>query len=154
MATPFVVERTAVVPAPPAAVYPLLVDFHRWTAWSPWEDIDPAMQRTYAGAEAGVGASYAWKGNRKAGAGSMEITDVTPDQRVQVRLRFLKPFPADNQIVFDLTPQGAGTRVLWRMTGESSGLGGLMARFGLMDKLVGKDFEKGLSRLAAAAAAS
>lgn len=47
-------------------IHALLTDFHAWTCW-PWEDIDPAMSRTYSGPEAGVGAGYAWEGNKKAG---------------------------------------------------------------------------------------
>ena len=46
---------------------------HQWTRWSPWEDVDPDLHRAYSGAEEGVGAVYAWSGNRKAGAGRMEI---------------------------------------------------------------------------------
>ena len=67
--------REATIPAPRDAVYALLVDFHRWTEWSPWEDLDPDLYRTYSGPPSGVGAVYEWVGNRKAGAGRMEITD-------------------------------------------------------------------------------
>lgn len=31
----FRVERSLAVKAPANAVYPLVADFHRWTAWSP-----------------------------------------------------------------------------------------------------------------------
>ncbi len=72
----FEVTRETTIPASRAAVYALLVDFHRWREWSPWEDIDPRLSRTYSGPDAGVGAIYEWVGNRKAGAGRMEITDV------------------------------------------------------------------------------
>src|SRR3712207_9167581 len=67
---------------------------------SPWEDVDPDMQRTHSGPEAGVGARYAWKGNRKAGEGSMEITGSTSD-RVDIDLDFLKPFENQNKVALD-----------------------------------------------------
>jgi len=35
-----------------------IVDFHRWTAWSPWEDLDPDLQRSYSGPDAGTGSVY------------------------------------------------------------------------------------------------
>ena len=57
----FHVERSAAVPAPPAAVFPLIDDFHRWPEWSPWEKMDPALQRSYSGPASGLGAGYAWK---------------------------------------------------------------------------------------------
>ena len=63
----YTVERSAIVDAPAGRVYEQISDFHLWPAWSPWEGIDPAMQRTYSGSERGTGAAYAWSGNRKAG---------------------------------------------------------------------------------------
>lgn len=53
----YTVEREVHVDAPPAAIYERLVDFHRWTAWSPFEDLDPDMERTYSGAESSSGTS-------------------------------------------------------------------------------------------------
>ncbi|MBA2953643.1 transcriptional regulator [Nocardioides sp. MAH-18] len=145
----YTVVRTAVVPADPATVHALVNDFHQWRVWSPWEDLDPDLQRTYSGPDRGVGARYAWKGNRKAGEGSMEITASEPEH-IDVRLAFLKPFSATNDVRFTLTPTDAGTTVEWRMDGEQKGFWGFVGRFMNMDKLVGKDFEKGLARLQAA----
>ena len=50
-------------------------------------------------------------------------------------------------------PSGAGTEVTWRMAGEQKGINAVFARFFDLDKLVGKDFEKGLARLKALAEA-
>ena len=148
----YTVERSITMKAPAPRVHGLVDDFHQWTKWSPWEDLDPELQRTYSGPDQGVGAHYAWTGNRKAGAGSMEITGSTPEeivdapalpQAVQVhqhRLRFS----------FDAGRRGY-TNVSWRMDGEQTGLMSSSARFMNMDKLVGPDFEKGLARLKAAA---
>ncbi len=145
------VSRSIPVEADPARVHGLVNDFREWRAWSPWEDLDPALERTYEGPEAGVGARYSWRGNRKAGEGSMELTSSTP-QRIEVALTFLRPFKASNQVTFDLVPSSGGsTDVTWTMTGEQKGLMGVLGKVIPMDKLVGKDFEKGLARLKAAA---
>ena len=53
----FRIERTILVDAPPEAAFARVNDFHRWTEWSPWEGIDPAMKRTYGGPPAGVGTT-------------------------------------------------------------------------------------------------
>ena len=148
----FAVSRSTTVIADPARVHGLINSFHEWTAWSPWEDLDPELQRDYTGPESGVGARYAWSGNRKAGQGSMEITSSTPDE-IGVRLAFLRPFKASNVVTFSLVPAVDGTEVTWLMTGEQRGLMGLVGRVVSMDKLVGKDFEKGLTRLKAVAEA-
>ncbi len=104
------VRRSIHIDAPTDRVRDHLVDFHAWQAWSPWEDIDPAMERTHGGPDAGEGASYAWSGNRKAGAGRMEITDIR-DEQVVVDLVFTRPFRAANTITFVLTARDGGTGV-------------------------------------------
>ncbi len=148
----YVVSRSTTVVVDPARVHGLINSFHEWTAWSPWEDIDPALQREYAGPDSGVGARYAWSGNRKAGQGAMEITSSSPDE-IRLRIDFLKPVKATNRVVFSLTPAADGTEVTWLMTGEQRGLMALVGRLVPMDRLVGKDFEKGLTRLKAVAEA-
>ena len=149
----FEVVREVTIPAPRATVFDLLVDFHRWPEWSPWEDIDPNMQRTYSGSPSGVGAVYEWDGNRKAGAGRMEITSADAPSRLQLALQFLKPFKSSNTTTFELDERDGATRVTWRMVGPKTFMTRVMGIFASMDKMVGGDFEKGLARLADAAKA-
>jgi hypothetical protein len=149
----FEVTRSAVIPAPAEAIFPLVNSFHEWTKWSPWEAVDPAMERSYSGGESGVGAKYAWSGNRKAGAGTMEIVRTDQPRTIEIRLEFTKPFKAVNPTTFTFAPSGTGTQVTWTMTGENKGLGKVFALFMNMDKMVGTDFERGLASLAAAATA-
>jgi hypothetical protein len=147
----FEVARSTTIAAPRDRVHDLIDDFRRWRAWSPWEEVDPALRRDYSGAGQGVGARYAWEGNRKAGKGDMEIV-ASDAEHVEVRLRFEKPWKATNRVVFELRPAGArATEVTWRMMGTTSGLSALFSRIVSMDRMVGKDFEKGLGRLEAAA---
>jgi len=143
-------SRATTIDAEAALIHGFIDDFHEWPKWSPWEDVDPDLRRTYAGPDSGVGAHYAWAGNRKAGEGSMEITSSTPEQ-IGIRLTFLKPWKASNQVTFTLAPTGHGTEVTWRMTGEHKGFAGMIMKTFGMDRLVGKDFDKGLTRLKATA---
>ena len=144
------VRRSATVAASPQVVFDLIADFHRWSEWSPWEDLDPAMQRTFSGAAAGVGAVYEWDGNRKAGKGRMEITGADAPSRVQVAIQFIKPFKSSSTATFDLAGSGNSTNVTWRMVGPKTIATRIMGIFKSMDKMIGPDFEKGLDRLAAA----
>ena len=82
----------------------------------------------------------------------MEITSSTPDE-IGLRLAFLRPFRSSNVVTFSLVPAVDGTEVTWLMTGEQRGLMGLVGKVVSMDKLIGKDFEKGLTRLKAVAEA-
>lgn len=143
----FLVERTTTVSASPEKIHALIDDFHNWTRWSPWEGADPELKRTYTGPDAGVGASYSWAGNRKAGAGSMTITDSKPGQIVVLDLFFTKPFKAENKTTFTIDPGPNGSEVTWAMSGENNWLFTLIGKVFPMDKVVGKDFEKGLAQL-------
>ena len=135
--------------APPSAVYAEVADFRRWRGWSPWEDADPALERNYDGADSGVGATYAWSGNRKAGAGTMEVTAADEPSSLDVELKFLKPFKATNSVRFAFTAIDGGTEVVWTMSGATNFMTKVMGVFFPMDKVVGGDFEKGLAALAA-----
>ncbi|MBP6632261.1 MAG: SRPBCC family protein [Kofleriaceae bacterium] len=143
----FRIERRTEVGAPPATVFAHLEDLRRWRGWSPWEGLDPNLERTYDGAERGVGASYAWKGNKKAGAGRMTITDSRPGERLELRLQFTAPFAATHTTTFTLVPNPAGTEVRWLMEGKNGFGSKVFAVFVDLDALIGKDFEKGLASL-------
>lgn len=143
----FTVERSASIAAPPQRIYEQIANFHNWTNWSPWEDVDPELRRTYSGAESGTGAIYAWSGNRKAGQGRMEIIDASAPSRVRIDLAFEKPWKARNDTLFFIQPEGSGSRVTWSMTGRKSLVMKVMGLVMSMDKMIGPDFEKGLQRL-------
>ena len=146
----YTVTRSVETIAAPAEVHAFVDDFHKWSAWSPWEDIDPTMQRSYSGPDAGVGAHYEWKGDGKVGQGEMTIETSTP-QSIGIRLAFLKPFAAVCPTRFDFEPVGSGTRVTWTMQGENRGIMVLLAPLLRIQQSVGKDFDRGLARLKAAA---
>lgn len=146
----YLVERSTLVHAPVERVHDRVANFHQWVTWSPWEDLDPELERVYSGPDAGVGSRYAWSGNRRAGRGSMEVTADSAEV-VELRLEFLKPFRSTSDVAFVLTPVASGTEVTWRMQGEQTGLMGVVGRVVTMDKVIGKDLERGLGRLKAVA---
>jgi hypothetical protein len=112
------------------------------------------MRRTFSGTESGVGAVYEWNGNRKAGAGRMEIIQAVAPSKVEIALQFLKPFKASSTTAFTLDEANGGTLVTWRMVGRKTFMTRLMSIFMSMDKMVGPDFEKGLAQLTTAAQAA
>jgi hypothetical protein len=152
----FVVERAARVDAPSSNVLERIVDLRRWQAWSPWEDVDPQLRRDYGGADSGVGATYAWEGNRRAGKGRMEIVGVEATGGtavVTIGVHFVKPFKSESTSVFRLDDDGGATAVTWTMTGPRTLMTKVMGVFTSMDKVLGPDLEKGLDRLKSAAEA-
>ena len=146
----FRVERHITIDRPAGEIFPLLDDFRAWSQWSPWEDLDPALRRTFKGADRGVGAIYEWEGNSKVGKGHMEIIRSDVPTHITIDLSFIRPFKAENAAAFDLEPQGGGTEVSWAIYGPLPFVSKLMGVFVSMDRLMGKDFERGLARLKAA----
>lgn len=147
----FHVSRSMDIQAPPEAIYPHIANFRQWPAWSPFEKLDPNMQKTYTGPDSGVGAAYAWDGNSQAGKGSCEITDAVAPTRLNMLLHFDRPFVCDNDVVFTLEPQGGSTRVTWDMQGPSAFMSKVMCVFVDMQKMVGSQFDEGLGNLKAIA---
>jgi uncharacterized protein YndB with AHSA1/START domain len=141
------VQRAATVKSPPERIFAAISDFHQWGSWSPWENKDPAMTRTFGGAASGSGAIYAWDGNKNVGSGRMEILEASMPSKVVIQLDFLKPFEAHNTAEFTMLPQGDGTNVTWVMHGPAALMSRVMQVFINMDRMIGKDFEIGLANL-------
>jgi hypothetical protein len=146
----FRVQRTALINAPSDKVFPLINDVKAWTAWSPYEKKDPAMKRSYGAVTAGKGATYAWDGDKNVGQGSMEIVESSP-RKIVLKLDFLKPFEAHNMGEFLLEPKGDSTSVTWAIYGPSPYMSKVVGTFMNIDDMIGRDFEKGLADLKAAA---
>jgi hypothetical protein len=146
----FRVQRVALINAPSEKIFPLINDMKAWTGWSPYEKKDPAMKRTYGAVSAGKGATYAWEGNKEVGQGSMEIVESSP-RKIVLKLDFLKPFEAHNMGEFLLEPKGDSTSVTWAIYGPSPYMSKVVGTFMNIDDMIGRDFEKGLADLTAAA---
>ncbi len=105
------------------------------------------MRHTYTAPNQGVGQSMAWTGNRKVGQGSMTIIDAKTDDRVALNVAILKPFKTTNTVDIVLTATDGSTLVQWIMRGRQSLLMQAVDLVKSMDKLLGKDCERGLANL-------
>ena len=141
------VERQVAIKAPPEKVFALIDSFPAWKSWSPYERLDPNMQRTVGGPPSGVGATYAWSGNSQAGAGSMRIIEATAPQRIVIQLEFTKPLVGHDTTTFLLSPRGDSTVVTWQVRGPNPYIAKLLTMFVPMDKMLGPQFEEGLGNL-------
>ena len=147
MGRPFRIERSAALRASPEAVFAVISDLGRWEAWSPYAAMDPATVSTLSGDPASVGGSYEWKGP-KMGAGRMEITSISPGERVVMKLEFFAPMKATNEATFSVAPTpSGGTTVTWAMTGERPWAMVVLAMLLRLDRMVEGQFDQGLARL-------
>lgn len=145
----FRIERSVSIDAPAAEIFPHLNDLRKSNVWSPWVKLDPNASYRFDGPESGVGASSAWDGNNQIGAGRQTIIETRPNELVQLRLEFLRPFKATNTAEFALEPVGGRTVVSWSLVGENNFVCRLVMLFINQDKMIGGQFEKGLAELKA-----
>ncbi len=132
----FTVRRSTCIEASPEKVWALVDDFHRWAMWSPYEDLDPVMRRTYSEPAAGEGAVYAWKSSGRAGAGRMEMAESSPS-KVVVHVHRAK---AHDVAEFTFRSANGATEVTWSLQGTGSFLA---------KRITAHDFETGLANLKA-----
>jgi len=143
----FTMSRSAKFNAPPDKIFPHVNDFHKWEAWSPWAKIDPNAKIAFEGPPSGTGAAMKWEGNCKVGVGTMTITESVPSNVIRFRLDFEKPMKSTQTAEFSFLPEGKGTVVQWSMAGKNSAMGRVMGLFMNCEKMIAKQFDKGLANL-------
>lgn len=144
--TEYRVERTATIDAPVELVYEQVNNHKNRNAWSPWEEMDPDMEKSYEGPETGVGAIYRWTGNDSVGTGSLEIIESVPSEYIKSKLIFTEPWQSESTIEWRFEDTDEGTKATWSTSGELPGYLFWMGEED-MDEMMGADFEKGLGKL-------
>jgi hypothetical protein len=145
----FRIVRATTISAPTEKVFDQVNDFHNWEAWSPWAKLDPQAKNTFEGPSSGKGAIFKWSGNSEVGEGKMTLTESRPPELVAIKLEFIRPFAATNDVEFTFHPASGDTIVTWSMSGKNNFMGKAMCLVMNMDKTVGGDFEKGLASMKA-----
>lgn len=140
------IARSTAVAAPPGAVMDLIEDFHQWKRWSPWDKLDPTQVVTIGGAPRGVGATYHWVGTKN-GEGRMEMVEAHPNALVGVQLEFVKPFASRSRCDFNIHRTENGCTVEWSMIGHNNFMAKAFGLFVNMERMLGRDFERGLAEL-------
>ena len=143
----YTVSRSTLINAPADKLHAIINTPREFEKWSPYSPKDPQMKNTYSGPASGVGARNEFAGNNQVGQGSVEIIRSTAPSEVAMRLIMVKPFAADNEVIYSLKPQSAGTQVTWAMTAKNPYFAKVIGVFINMDKMIGGDFEEGLQKL-------
>jgi len=142
------VFRTIEINKPRSDVFAYLKYLKKQEEWSPWQKKDPNMEKKFTGTDGTVGAVSYWNGNKEVGEGEQEITKIIEGERMEGELRFLKPWKSTSNCYLQADEIGVkSTKVTWGFTGKNKFPFSIMMLFMSMDKMVGKDFEEGLSDL-------
>jgi hypothetical protein len=142
----FHVERSIRIQAPAAQIFPLINDFRRWDAWTPFNK-DPAMKKTYSGSAQGEGAMYAWAGNKDVGTGDITIRQSEAPHKIVFDLHMVAPFEGRNVATIRLDESAGGTTVTWSLDDRHNLMLKVMRLLIDLDKKIGGEFETGLARL-------
>lgn len=129
--------------APIDKVFPYLSNIKLGSEWSPFEKVDPNMKKEY------VGSKLIFEGNKDAGAGSVEILKVVPNELVELKLIMTAPLKAENKIEYRVVPEDGGTRFTWSMSGDGGYITKLMTVFMDCEKMITDQFNKGMDNLQA-----
>lgn len=141
-------RRAIVTSASADTVFAIFSDLGRWREWSPYDKRDPEMKTELTTPSTGLGARYAWDGNKEVGAGRMTITAIHPGRSIDMRLEFDRPFKCDNHVEWRVDEENGQRRITWSMDGKDAPLmPRIVGLFIDMDKMVGKDWEAGLETL-------
>lgn len=141
----FNVERQIEIEAPLDSVFALVENVETLVAWNPWSKLDPDAENTLSDSLNGEGAYWYWNGE-VIGKGSMTISGIDINKRIDYILRFDEPKMNPSDIIFYFKSSSLGTQVTWINRGNLNYPIGRY--FGLMmDGMLGPDFEQGLIQL-------
>lgn len=145
----YAIEREIVINKPKTEVFNYLKHIKNQDQYSVWNRNDPTMKKTYTGTDGTVGFIYAWESNNKnVGKGEQEITAITEGEKIDMKLHFKEPFEAnDDAYMVTEAVSDTQTKVKWGFKGRMNYPMNLMLAFMNMEKMLGKDLQKGLDDL-------
>lgn len=140
------VERSITIAASAADVAPFAEDLQKVNEWSPWEKLDPNVDKKYSEETNVVGSTYEWKGNEDVGHGLQTIKSIEPGKVVH-ELEFFEPFPGKADATIAYAVDGDGVKVTWSLDQKADFPLKVMTTFSSMDDMLGPQFDEGLGML-------
>lgn len=148
----YTVEREIIINKPKQEVFNYIKYLKNQDNYSKWVMTDPNMKKDFRGTDGTVGFVYAWDSqNKQAGKGEQEIKSIKEGERIDIEVRFEKPFkgiantPLATEAVSPPNSQRDQTKVKWGMHGTNPYPRNFMNLF--MLKMLGKDLEISLTTL-------
>lgn len=140
----YTVQKSIDIAAPADRVHSILLDYQHWPDWSPWMCAERDCPLTFSGSAGEIGHGYDWDG-KVIGSGQMRLVKSTRE-RIDMDLKFIKPFKSTADIAFNLQELDNGnTRVEWLM--DSSLPFFLFFMTANIKAMIGADYRRGLLQL-------
>lgn len=138
------ISRDIVINKPRAEVFDYVKHIKNQDDYNVWNMADPSMKKTHSGTDGTVGFVYGWNSD-KVGEGEQEITSITEGERVDMDLRFKRPFEGNGHAFMATKDTIGGTKVTWNMNGHSNYPMNFMNLF--TGSSIGGAFEEGLTNM-------
>ncbi len=141
-----VIEREIIINKPNAEVFNYVKHIKEQDKYNKWVMADPGMKKEFRGTDGTTGFVYAWDSNAKGGKGEQEIKDLKEGERVDLEIRFEKPFKAVSTSTIQTQPATNNqTKVTWAFKSNSKYPINLMSA--MLEGALGKDLLISLNNL-------
>jgi hypothetical protein len=142
------VRREITINKPNSVVFDYIKHIKNQDYFSKWVMTDPNMEKIYKGTDGTVGFIYGWNGNKQAGEGEQEIRNIIEGEKLDLEVRFVRPFEAVAHTPFYTeSVLDNQTKLSWGMSSAMKYPMNIMLWFLDFDKLLGKDMEISLDNL-------
>jgi len=145
----YAVERETTINKPKQEVFDYVKFLKNQNEYSVWNKKDPNSKMEYIGTDGTVGFISSWDSQMEdVGKGEQEIKKITEGERLDVELRFKKPFEAtDYAYMTTEAVDSTQTKVKWGFNGKMPYPMNIMCLFMNMDEMLGPDLQTGLDNL-------
>ena len=142
------ISRSITIDKPHQEVFNYIRYLKNQEEYSKWVMTDPNKKIETKGTDGSVGFIYAWDGNKQAGKGEQEIKSIKENERVDVEVRFIKPFEgvASTPMVIESAGNGQ-TKVTWSMISSMKYPMNIMLLLLNLESMLAKDLELSLANL-------
>lgn len=143
----FVIARSTAINRPVAEVFNYVKFLNNQDYYNKWTMIDPNLRKSQRGIDGTVGFVAAWDSDiKQVGKGEQEIKKIADGKRIDLELRFEKPFKGTNTAYMTTEPFDENqTRVGWVFNGSNKYPMNFLNLF--MQKMLGADMETSLTAL-------
>lgn len=142
------ITRETVINKPVTEVYNYVKCLKNQDHFNKWVMTDPGMKRDFKGTDGTVGFVYAWNGNKKAGEGEQEITNVVEGKRMDSQVRFIRPFKGVSETYYETVALSSDkTKITWGVAGKMNYPMNIMLLIMNMENMMGKDMETSFGNL-------
>jgi len=144
----YTISRQIIIDKPNQQVFDYIKHLKNQDFFSKWVMTDPNMKKEFKGVDGTVGFVYSWSGNKKAGEGNQEIMNIVEGKKVDIEVRFVRPFTAVASTPFETEATSSNqTKVTWGMSSKMNYPMNIILLFLNMESLLGKDMDTSLGNL-------